>query len=281
MEYPRNNKSPRSYKNVLPFDVHCHFCGKEYKHSGTKIQDRWNNPAGHLDIIQCEECRRYGGLAIGSTVDDVLIEMAYIRKSVTQRYHEPMEICTNEAFQMDDYGNFRIKVIDSEGKCHYSYWGGYTCIVSLKIGDRVFIGVSQSHAGDIEPETVLELTHYVEPNNEIKGLKELFNSIDSSKEPPITLNHIGFIVRGKTKVSMWGGRIAFVSMDEVILSLGKVTENLLMEYINDGGFGVEKILGAVVDVYYQYEQGHDIYMETKIVGDVSEQEADDIERAGL
>lgn len=269
-EYKLN--SPKVYEDVPPFDVHCHFCGNEYKHSGIKIQDKHNNPTGQLDIIQCEKCRRYGGLATDFNSDYTSIKSAYIRKSTKLRLHEPMEDCVNEAFQMDDYGNFRIKVKDSKDKYHYSHWTGYTNITSIIVENKVFIGVSQYYGCDIEPEQVLELSHYIEPLNNMLGLKELFESVDEPLELSLELKHVGYVLRGIAKVDMGIGEIGYVEMWKSNMPIGYITDGMLMDNINTSDSGYTNILGAVFQIYILYEKYIEAYKMERIVGDITSED---------
>lgn len=58
-------------------------------------------------------------------------------------------------FQMDDYGNFRIRVRDSNGNEHYSSWEGYHFIATLVVEDMTYAGVTEYHAGCLPANKVL------------------------------------------------------------------------------------------------------------------------------
>lgn len=82
----------------------------------------------------------------------------------------------------------------------------------------------------------------------------------------IALKQIGWKITGKAVVLLWGGCEATVNMDSVRLYFTTPpTSEQLIEHINDGGFDVEKILGASVDIHTLYEQGFYEYSETIIV----------------
>lgn len=82
----------------------------------------------------------------------------------------------------------------------------------------------------------------------------------------ITLKQIGWKITGTAVVLLWGGGEATVNMNSVKLNYTTdPTSGQLIESINDGGFGVEKILGASVDIYVLYERDFYEYSETTIV----------------
>ena len=61
----------------------------------------------------------------------------------------------------------------------------------------------------------------------------------------ITLKRIGFIIKGTSDIKPWGGGQASIEMTPFKVKHLKE----LKEGINDAGFGVEKINGAICEVY--------------------------------
>jgi len=90
------------------------------------------------------------------------------------------------------------------------------------------------------------------------------------KEKPaeqIVLKFTNYIVKGISDLTNWGGMAGCIEMKQ--FSLPEITEKALLENINDNGFGVEKINGAICDIYANYE-GTLVYLETITVGSVTE-----------
>lgn len=80
----------------------------------------------------------------------------------------------------------------------------------------------------------------------------------------LTLDLTGYTVRGLADVSLWGGGEGNIEMKPFnVKSIKEIPEKL-----NDGGFGVEKINGAIVDVYRDYN-GFKKYSRTLIINEVS------------
>ncbi len=86
-------------------------------------------------------------------------------------------------------------------------------------------------------------------------------------EDTIVLKFTDYIIKGIADLTPWGGGIACIHMHPFHLS--KITKKLLLENLNDSGFGVESINGAICEIYKNYE-GTLIYQETMVVGKVSE-----------
>ena len=81
----------------------------------------------------------------------------------------------------------------------------------------------------------------------------------------ITLNLTNYECRGTADVSMWGGGRASIGMDKFNVShLREIKDG-----INDGGFGVENINGAIVDIYRNFE-GTLVFARTLTIGNVAE-----------
>lgn len=66
----------------------------------------------------------------------------------------------------------------------------------------------------------------------------------------LTLELTGYEVRGTVRVSLWGGGEGTLEMKPYILE--KLTEEDLIKGLNDNGFGVESINGAMCYVNKVY-----------------------------
>lgn len=82
----------------------------------------------------------------------------------------------------------------------------------------------------------------------------------------ITLKMEGYIVRGVSDLTHWGGGNACIEMEK--FHVQKINKKVLLENINDNGFGVQSINGAICDIYENYE-GREVFLKTTVVGKVS------------
>lgn len=87
----------------------------------------------------------------------------------------------------------------------------------------------------------------------------------------IKLNFTNYRVAGVADVTMWGGGRACIEMTP--FTVDKLDKTSLLEGINDGGFGVQSINGAVCDVSENFE-GHLVFKESIAVGKVSKHTMD-------
>jgi len=83
----------------------------------------------------------------------------------------------------------------------------------------------------------------------------------------ITLRKTGYRVKGISDLTLWGGENSSIMMKE--FSVKNISKENLKKNLNDNGFGVESINGAICDIYENYE-GTLRYLKTKTVGKVSE-----------
>jgi len=83
----------------------------------------------------------------------------------------------------------------------------------------------------------------------------------------ITLKKVGYVIKGISDLKPWGGGNCCVEMTP--FKIKTLTKKNLKHNINDAGFGVEKINGAICDIYEDYE-GTLRYKTTITVGSVSE-----------
>lgn len=82
----------------------------------------------------------------------------------------------------------------------------------------------------------------------------------------ITLKFTDYVIKGVSDLLMWGGNNGCIEMKPFhVTNLKDIKKNL-----NDSGFGVERINGAICGIYENYE-GTLRYIETITVGKVSEQ----------
>ena len=70
-----------------------------------------------------------------------------------------------------------------------------------------------------------------------------------------TITQIGYIVSGTATVSMWGGGSGTIEMNRTFIPLEKFSKTNTLRCVNDGGFGVESIDAADIDIYVKYDNG--------------------------
>lgn len=68
----------------------------------------------------------------------------------------------------------------------------------------------------------------------------------------VTLKQVGYRITGTAYLKSWGGGEGTIEMDAKEIK-GKITKDRLLNCINDGQFGCEKILNADIDVYDLFE----------------------------
>lgn len=82
----------------------------------------------------------------------------------------------------------------------------------------------------------------------------------------MTVQAIGFQIVGMTALALWGGGEGIIPMKPVKLAQESFpTEEQIREAINDNGFGVECMEGAVVRVDTLYEHGAKTYGDAQFV----------------
>jgi len=60
-----------------------------------------------------------------------------------------------------------------------------------------------------------------------------------------------FIVNGTARIKLWGGGSGTIQMNEIEIELEnpeELTQEILYAELNDGGFGCEEIVSAIVDI---------------------------------
>ena len=81
----------------------------------------------------------------------------------------------------------------------------------------------------------------------------------------LILEKCGYIIKGTADLNLWGGGKGSIKMTSfAVNSLKDIEKNL-----NDSGFGVEKINGAIVDVYDNFVECLK-YRRTLTIGKVSD-----------
>ena len=80
----------------------------------------------------------------------------------------------------------------------------------------------------------------------------------------LVLKLTGYHITGTADVTQWGGGNASIEMEP--FNIQHIRE--LRNGINDSGFGVESINGAVCDIYRNYEGTH-VYSRTLLIGSIS------------
>ncbi len=82
----------------------------------------------------------------------------------------------------------------------------------------------------------------------------------------LTLKRTGYTVKGISDLTPWGGGNACIEMSPFeVKNIRKIT---LLNNINDNGFGVEHINGAICNIYKNFE-GVLRYYKTITIGKVS------------
>jgi len=83
----------------------------------------------------------------------------------------------------------------------------------------------------------------------------------------ITLKKTGYLIKGVADLTSWGGGKGCILMKP--FRIGNIQKKTLLANINDNGFGVENINGAICDIYEDFE-GTLQYYKTLEVGKISE-----------
>ncbi len=83
----------------------------------------------------------------------------------------------------------------------------------------------------------------------------------------LTLKKTGYTIKGVSDLTMWGGGNGCIEMKP--FEVKDIKKKTLLENINDNGFGVESINGAIFDIYENFE-GFLKYHSKITIGKVSE-----------
>lgn len=83
----------------------------------------------------------------------------------------------------------------------------------------------------------------------------------------LILKKTGYTVKGTADLTLWGGGNASIEMKS--FNVKNTSEKTLLKNVNDNGFGVESINGAVCDIYENFE-GTLKYLKYVIVGKVTD-----------
>lgn len=83
----------------------------------------------------------------------------------------------------------------------------------------------------------------------------------------LTLKKTGYTIKGVADLTMWGGGNGCIEMKS--FDVKNISVKTLLKNINDNGFGVEKINGAICTIYENFD-GYLVYHSNVTVGIVSE-----------
>jgi hypothetical protein len=81
----------------------------------------------------------------------------------------------------------------------------------------------------------------------------------------VTLKLQGYRITGTADLTPWGGGNASIEMKPFTVKSIKQIPDL----INDNGFGVEAINGAICHISRLYDHGYTVYARTIVIGEVS------------
>lgn len=83
----------------------------------------------------------------------------------------------------------------------------------------------------------------------------------------ITLKKSGYIVKGVSDLTMWGGGNGCIVMEP--FKLKKITKKNILNNLNDNGFGVQSINGAIVNIYENFN-GYEVFLKQMVVGKINQ-----------
>jgi hypothetical protein len=92
------------------------------------------------------------------------------------------------------------------------------------------------------------------------------STIGGDKMKSKILRREGFFVSGVADLNLWGGGKGSIEMKPFACQHIREARGKL----NDNGFGVEKINGAICDVFRLYENGYKEFARTVRIGNVAE-----------
>jgi hypothetical protein len=96
----------------------------------------------------------------------------------------------------------------------------------------------------------------------------------------ITLNFTNYIVTGNALIVGWYGETGSIQMDKIIIKDDEELKNLSIEHLNDGDFGCQRIKGASVTIYKNFE-GHLVHHDNLIIGNLTNEEIDFLLECGV
>jgi hypothetical protein len=70
-----------------------------------------------------------------------------------------------------------------------------------------------------------------------------------------TITQLGYLIKGHTMVTLWGGDTGYIGFRENIILLEDFSKESLLGCINDNGFGVQSFNNAEINIYDIYEGG--------------------------
>lgn len=82
----------------------------------------------------------------------------------------------------------------------------------------------------------------------------------------VTLKQVGYLITGTSDLTLWGEGNASITMSP--FTVNKISE--IKDKINDAGFGVQSINGAICNIWYLFENDYREYWKEIIIGQVSD-----------
>lgn len=79
----------------------------------------------------------------------------------------------------------------------------------------------------------------------------------------LTVKQIGYEIRGELLVEFWEGGEGWIEMKPFILT--ELTDENILNGLNDDGFGVRSYIEASIDIYELYQRGVTEFVESKYV----------------
>jgi hypothetical protein len=90
-----------------------------------------------------------------------------------------------------------------------------------------------------------------------------------------TINQIGYLITGIASITLWGGDNGGIKMNPIFLKELPILpekSDELFNRLNDGGFGVQRINGALVNIYELYEYNvKELIFDNVPVGEISQE----------
>ena len=93
-----------------------------------------------------------------------------------------------------------------------------------------------------------------------------------------TIKHIGYVINGTADLTLWGNENASITMKPIIIKDINFDYNdneKIKPLLNDNGFGVQSINGAIVDICELYENNvEELVKEAVTIGNVNDSTLD-------
>lgn len=92
----------------------------------------------------------------------------------------------------------------------------------------------------------------------------------------ITLEFTNYTIKGVSFITDWYNQDGLIRMTNFTLDTLDEVNNITIDNLNDGGFGCQHIKGGVLEVYKNY-QGYEVFGHSMVIGDLSDDEIEQIE----